>query len=867
VRCVLVPALTAALVAVGCENEEPGGITARIVFPDHGSEPASSPGARRRSLDADLVRSQVDRLQILALDVSGSTLAETNLYTNPGEDQLRFDPKGGTWSLTGVRVGKDRQVVANAYLPRMVIPPPTGYRFLRARNTGIEVKSGQVANAGTLNLMFIPGSRYPPLDFDPPSSPNPAMAGAVAAGNALWVTFSRPEDPDVAGYVIAVSAGTVGTPTIARGRPLGAGDSIAPGLTVSTVLASPEPQTVSVSGLENGRSYTLLIYAYDADLDGKPLNYSIPSRVFGFVQDTDPPGAIGNLRIALRSGTTFEITFVAPGEDGDQGTPASYDLRASLSRTTLEDDGSFRLLPMVGPLPTPMPAGANVMFLKTAAELSVLPGRPFFIGMRALDDTMNAGPIAIAAYSNTSTGGPQIQAISPEIAIAGQEVMLLGQGFGSRTPTVTLTYTTTAATRVRLLVENASDTSVLVRVPIAARSGTVALTRQDGMTGLSHLPVILRADGGLDLYPFPFEIVSTQVASGAAFGALYREKDLGSVFEGAIERIIDYTKLTPPLALFNSPLQSTAIAGTYAVSQDRFFFVASNAALSMTAAFCSSSTAAPGELRVGDAVAAGGADRIGLAALGPGSGMGEIPAMIAFSVNGVVRAATVADARVDRFNRFNVYTSTSAAISFDRAIIKRKKDGEILMAHRAVEGMNTTLVVRTNTTARPGDFRVLSTARPLAAGSGFEILAVPTGAIGGPEEFVLVYELRETSERTDVHVLKIADYGTRLGVAPFQIDPLRARHLEDAGLIRRGAATWIAILATLPTMNGVEVEYTEVAVSDLDLPDQAVGSHPGAVLDNAQMGNHGRIGCKETPLSSCPIVWLGPTANASFLRR
>jgi hypothetical protein len=312
-------------------------------------------------------------------------------------------------------------------------------------------------------------------------------------------------------------------------------------------------------------------------------------------------------------------------------------------------------------------------------------------------------------------------------------------------------------------------------------------------------------------------------------------------------------------------MRSTAIGGTYAPAQDQFAFYASTTTLAMTAAFVSSSSIAPNAMRFDNAVATGGADRVAIVSLGPGRTGPEIPLMLAFSLGGVVRAATVADARSEPFMRFNAYSPTSTTVQFDRVTIKKKSDGAILMAHRAVTAAKATLVVRTNTTAQPGAFAIVPIATPLSVGANVEILPIP--AQGGGEEFALVYEAADQGGHTDVLVLRLADYGRRAGVAPLGPDAVRSRNLEDVGLVKHGQQTWIAIATRKSTQAGDQLEYTEIATADLAIPDNETGFHPGTVLDTTPMGARARLGCKLVVSQSCPIVWLGPSTDVVFVHR
>jgi hypothetical protein len=374
--------------------------------------------------------------------------------------------------------------------------------------------------------------------------------------------------------------------------------------------------------------------------------------------------------------------------------------------------------------------------------------------------------------------------------------------------------------------------------------------------------VLLRANDVFGRYAYPFEVLSTETASGTlTITALYRELASGVSYEGAIERAFNDIAENALISELIYDQQSTALAGTYAREQDWFFFVASNTATSMRATFASSSTLATDEGALDPAVAAGAADGVAFAALDGGAAR-ELPGMLAFSRDGVVRTATVFDARIAPFTNFTAYTSTVE--QYDRVRLARNSQGELLLAYRAVQSGQAKLMLRENVTGAPGDFVELpAMTRPRVA-AGIEIIAVPN-ATGG-EEFVIAYEEEDLLGRTDVRLLRVSEYGTSPGYAPFALDMAQSRRLEDVGLVQRDDEVRIALLVSRVGV-GAELSYTEVPLAALSLPDTNRGRYGGVVLDNASVETRGRLGCKRHVMRTCPIVWLGENASVLFLRR
>lgn len=840
--------------AAACGQGE-GAITAQIIWPE-----GSETGVQKQALRAAAVPPQVGRLQIVALDgTDGSTLAETNLVSSPGPGEAQLNPAGGTWTLDDVEVGTNRTIVARAFLGSTE-PRANGLFIFEGNIPNIEVRSGELVNAGALRLQMRAGVRYPPLDFTAPNQPGPATVRSVEDGEALWVSFTRPPQDDVGGYLIAVSThGQTVTPTIARGAALEVGDTLLPGIRVVGRLWSPIPEMRTIEGLSNGQAYTVLVYAYDTDFEGNALNYSQPAMGFAVPTDTKLPGAPGNLSVVPGGfPATARISFIAPGEDDQMGLPERYEIRTSTSLAALTDARSFEALPAVPP-PVVEAPGEEVT-TELSFELLRQSGRDsFYVGVRAVDRSSNDGPIATAQLTVTATMPPVLLELVPQIVVAGNEVTIRGRYLGTA-GTVTLVTTGTTADVWVLEQIGYADDAVSVRIPLAAKSGTLTVSRAIDSAVVSAFLVVVtkQVDAFMEYLP-PYELLSTETLPGVSIGAFYRERPVAADFEGAIERVVGMTVDPTPLVPLVSADRSTAIGGTYDPISERFYFIASNAANTMTLASVSSSTTTPAAERTNEVALAGGADRVSLAVLGAGP-MGAVPAMIAFTVNGTIRTATVADLRTDIFPLFYAVSSTTAA--YDRVTIRATTNGEVYMAHReVVQGVGELVLRRNPTPLLTPDFIEVPATSRVRVGTRFELLAVPTNAMD--EEMVIVYEERNAQGATDVRLMRADDFGITPGYAPFEL-VAAGRRLEDAGLVVRNGDVWIAVLATRA---GNEAQYTELPLDALRLGDSQRGLYRGVILDSIAGMNSGRIGCKFAPVEACPIVWMGDNVRALFVRR
>ncbi len=844
-----------------CGPQAPsGGITADIKLVDH------SGGLKRQSLRAAALPRLISRLQIFAMNVDGSTVAETNLVENPGPDEEQLIYEGGEWELERVAAGQNYTLVGNAFLGSNPDSRIDRALAFTGRLDSIEVVAGVVQNVGVLTLEST-GIRIPGVDDTPPSPPNPLSANVLASGQALRVTIGNPVEEDATGYLLAISTSTLTqTPTIAQGTQYTAGQTLAPGIGVIEVGTFSGPAIVNITQLVDNQSYTVLAYAFDTDLDNRALNYSSPATAFATPQDSLPPDVPGNLGIADLSPQTVEISFVAPGEDmGDinSGPAASYELRASLDLNDLTDPASFEALPVLAP-PPPAQTGTVATFERSFAALGVTGQEVFYVGLRAIDAAANAGQIATAMYMPNIDVPPAITAVDPVIALSGAQLTISGANLGVQAGMLSLTSTTGTITQsLPLMVNLWGNDQVIALLPAEAKSGTLTVTRAGDMARASiFLPVATGLPDALLDYEFPF---ATAGAPGLTedTAALYREFG-GGPEEGAIERIRDISVEGVAYAPFNSNQASTAITGTYHAGYDLFWFVASNEALSMTSAFVRSSTIAPDPVRVPQSVAAGGADSVAAVLLDGGLG-GQYPGLISFSRDGLIRTATVADVRTQPFNAFSTITSTSADIALDRVTVARNNQADLLMAHRAfnqttMEGRLMLSLGNTSTTT----FAPINAIEAPRMGTNVRVLSTPQTP-GGLETFVIVYEAIESDGRVEIRVMRLQDYGSLVGIAPFTTIALD-RRLDDAGLILREGEVWLTIASAVVDQNAT-LQYTEIPVSSLQLTDLPPGQFPGVTLDIAFDDMRASLGCKPLPMSSCAIVWSGDFANVVFVRR
>ena len=109
--------------------------------------------------------------------------------------------------------------------------------------------------------------------------------------------------------------------------------------------------------------------------------------------DTIPPDPVIDLG-AVGGGDdgTIILTWTAPGEDGDEGLAASYDIRHSLNPI---NDGNWNSASQVGSEPTPTIAGSTQSLTLTG----LTPGAWYYIGMKTIDNHDNPSDLSNIAQA------------------------------------------------------------------------------------------------------------------------------------------------------------------------------------------------------------------------------------------------------------------------------------------------------------------------------------------------------------------------------------------------------------------------------------------------------------------------------------
>ncbi len=146
-------------------------------------------------------------------------------------------------------------------------------------------------------------------------------------------------------------------------------------------------------------------------------------RALQDASDDVPPAAITDLAVADVGSSFLEVTWTAPGDDGNEGTASSYDMRISTSPI---NDGNFEDADPVANLPKPSPAGSMEVVYISGLD----PATTYYLAIRTNDDNFNDSDLSNVVEVTTLA--------APEIAVAESSFSASLQTGGTETQQLTV---------------------------------------------------------------------------------------------------------------------------------------------------------------------------------------------------------------------------------------------------------------------------------------------------------------------------------------------------------------------------------------------------------------------------------------------
>lgn len=159
-------------------------------------------------------------------------------------------------------------------------------------------------------------------------------------------------------------------------------------------LAAGTRQIATVDGLESGVDYYFAIRSGDEIPNWSPYAYLGPVST---LPDTIPPARVTDLRCVRGDSTSLTFWWAAPGDDGNQGRAARYDIRYSTTEITPQNFADA----LAAPSPINIFTAGVVQDIKLT---HLLPRTTYYIALRVYDDVANVSMLSNCAHSQTDRG-------------------------------------------------------------------------------------------------------------------------------------------------------------------------------------------------------------------------------------------------------------------------------------------------------------------------------------------------------------------------------------------------------------------------------------------------------------------------------
>jgi len=171
------------------------------------------------------------------------------------------------------------------------------------------------------------------------------------------------------------------------------------------VTGDPSPklagsgESFTVTGLSAATSYYFAIKVADEAPNSSTLS-NVPSTSTN-ASDTTAPAAVIDLSGSAISASSIDLTWTAPGDDGNSGTATSYDIRYSTSVIT---SGNWASATQVTGEPSPSAAGSSESI--TISSLSS--DTTYYFAIKTVDEVPNESNLSdntVATTDGTGSGG------------------------------------------------------------------------------------------------------------------------------------------------------------------------------------------------------------------------------------------------------------------------------------------------------------------------------------------------------------------------------------------------------------------------------------------------------------------------------
>lgn len=339
------------------------------------------------------------------------------------DSQVRFatfEITPGNWESATLPSQEKTTSVPGAmtYLTIRDLLPETTYYFA-AKNTIFTRPEPGISNVVATTTGALP----PPPDTTPPAAIDD-LSLQSAGEEALTIAWSATGDDGLEGeadhYLARILAGEVIATEDAwdQATPITSGlpDPSAPG----------ETDSLTITGLAPSSSYGLAVRIVDEVENVSALSNALLARTLDPPPPPPPPDSLAPEAISSLAGDSlytdgFLLSWIAPGDDGDEGTAAGYILGYLADHAIVWDADWIVATKITTGLPSPEPAGTEQHY----RLMGLAPDHTYGLSLRAYDDVENLSALGDSLLLTTLSDQPPPDTTAP----AAVENLLASEDF------------------------------------------------------------------------------------------------------------------------------------------------------------------------------------------------------------------------------------------------------------------------------------------------------------------------------------------------------------------------------------------------------------------------------------------------------
>ena len=154
-----------------------------------------------------------------------------------------------------------------------------------------------------------------------------------------------------------------------------------------------EPEEFTMTGLSPDTTYYFAMKTSDEVPNWSDLSNNATGTTSS---ESIPPAAVTHLAIFTLTGNSVTLKWIAPGDDGDVGTAAQYDIRYSTSEIT---DANWDEATQCTDEPAPQPAGSE----ETFKVMGLSPFTIYYFALKTADEVPNWSDLSNVAVGKTTS--------------------------------------------------------------------------------------------------------------------------------------------------------------------------------------------------------------------------------------------------------------------------------------------------------------------------------------------------------------------------------------------------------------------------------------------------------------------------------